>query len=156
MYIAVGVLFLLASALFIFSKKLPNAKGDSNFVKAPYAVKTLASVTAILILIFSLIFNNYRDLNHVIEASKLTENIGLKVDDELYKIDTMLFNEIASNDYQSRFIESDAISIIRNNDTLYFETNFMNTSDKIFDQLNIKTLNSNLIFLLLIVALILL
>ena len=154
LYVVVGGLFLLAAALFIFSKKLPQAKGDTNFVQAPHAVKNLASITVVLILIFSVIFSNYHNLHTVLDKSKLTENIGLEIGDELSFIDTMRFSDIASNDYQSKLLESDAITIIRNDDTLYLETNFINPSDVNFDELNIKKLDSNLIFWLLIAALI--
>jgi len=60
LYMAVGALFLLAAALFIFSKKLPQAKGDTNFVQAPKAVKTLGFITISLLIIFSLVFAQYR------------------------------------------------------------------------------------------------
>jgi FHS family L-fucose permease-like MFS transporter len=60
LYIAVGALFLLAAGLFIFSKKLPQAKGDTNFVQAPKAVKTLGFITISLLLIFYFVFDQYR------------------------------------------------------------------------------------------------
>ena len=40
LYLAVGGLFLAAAALFYFSKKLPQAKDDSEFLKAPKAQKS--------------------------------------------------------------------------------------------------------------------
>ncbi|GIR12377.1 MAG: hypothetical protein CM15mP23_09520 [Cryomorphaceae bacterium] len=54
LYVAVGGLFLLAATLFIFSKKLPQAKGDSNFVQAPKAVKMLTFITLVLLVVFIL------------------------------------------------------------------------------------------------------
>ncbi len=60
LYIAVGALFLAAAALFIFSKKLPQAKGDTNFVQAPKALKTLGFITISLLLIFFFVFDQYR------------------------------------------------------------------------------------------------
>lgn len=60
LYIAVGALFLLAAALFIFSKKLPQAKADTNFVQAPKAVKTLGFITISLLIIFYFVFDQYR------------------------------------------------------------------------------------------------
>ena len=60
LYVAVGGLFLLAAALFIFSKKLPQAKGDSNFVQAPKAVKMLAFITLVLLVVFYFVFDQYR------------------------------------------------------------------------------------------------
>lgn len=60
LYIAVGALFLLAAILFIFSKKLPQAKGDTNFVQAPKAVKTLSLITLLLLVIFYFVFDQYK------------------------------------------------------------------------------------------------
>jgi len=60
LYIAVGALFLLAAGLFVFSKKLPQAKGDTNFVQAPKAVKTLGFITISLLVIFYFVFDQYR------------------------------------------------------------------------------------------------
>jgi FHS family L-fucose permease-like MFS transporter len=60
LYIAVGALFLLAALLFIFSKKLPQAKGDTNFVQAPKAVKTLGLITISLLVIFYFVFDQYK------------------------------------------------------------------------------------------------
>ena len=56
LYIAVGTLFLVAAGLFIFSKNLPEAKGDTSFVQAPKAVKTLGLITLSLLLIFYFVF----------------------------------------------------------------------------------------------------
>ena len=60
LYVVVGGLFLLAAALFIFSKKLPQAKGDADFVQAPKAVKMLAFITLVLLVIFYFVFDQYR------------------------------------------------------------------------------------------------
>ena len=60
LYIAVEALFLQAAGLFIFSKNLPEAKGDTSFVQAPKAVKTLGLITLSLLLIFYFVFDQYR------------------------------------------------------------------------------------------------
>jgi len=60
LYLAVGGLFLLAACLFIFSKKLPQAKGDANFVQAPKAVKMLGFITLVLLVVFYFVFDQYR------------------------------------------------------------------------------------------------
>ena len=60
LYTAVGGLFLVAAALFIFSKKLPQAKGDTTFVNAPKALKTLGFITLSLIVIFYFVFDQYK------------------------------------------------------------------------------------------------
>lgn len=61
LYVFVGGLFLLAAALFYFSKKLPSGKSDSTFEPANKAIKTLVVITAILIVIFGYIFSRYED-----------------------------------------------------------------------------------------------
>ena len=60
LYTAVAGLFLVAAALFIFSKKLPQAKGDTTFVNAPKALKTLGFITLSLIVIFYFVFDQYK------------------------------------------------------------------------------------------------
>tara|TARA_A100001035_G_scaffold142590_2_gene112122 strand:- start:96 stop:1736 length:1641 start_codon:yes stop_codon:yes gene_type:complete len=60
LYLAVGGLFLAAAALFYFSKKLPQAKDNSEFLKAPKAQKALLFMTIVLVGCFYLIFDQYR------------------------------------------------------------------------------------------------
>lgn len=60
LYLAVGGLFLAAAALFFFSKKLPQGKNDSNFIKAPKAIRALLIMTALLAVCFYLIFDQYK------------------------------------------------------------------------------------------------
>jgi FHS family L-fucose permease-like MFS transporter len=61
LYVFVGGLFLLAAALFYFSKKLPSGKSDSSFEPANKAIRTLVIITAILIVVFGYIFSRYED-----------------------------------------------------------------------------------------------
>ena len=61
LYVCVGGLFLLAGALFFFSKKLPSGKSDSSFQSASKEMKTLIAITVILIGIFAYIFSRYED-----------------------------------------------------------------------------------------------
>ena len=60
LYLAVGGLFLAAAALFYFSKKLPQGKDDSEFLKAPKAQRALLFMTVVLVGCFYLIFDQYR------------------------------------------------------------------------------------------------
>ena len=60
LYLAVGGLFLAAAALFYFSKKLPQGKDDSEFLKAPKAQRALLFMTVILVGCFYLIFDQYK------------------------------------------------------------------------------------------------
>jgi FHS family L-fucose permease-like MFS transporter len=61
LYVFVGGLFLLAAALFYFSKKLPSGKSDPSFETANKAMTTLIAVTVILIAIFAYIFSRYEE-----------------------------------------------------------------------------------------------
>jgi len=61
LYVCVGGLFLLAAALFFFSKKLPSGKSDSSFQSAGKEMRTLIAITLILIGIFAYIFSRYED-----------------------------------------------------------------------------------------------
>ncbi len=61
LYLFVGGLFLLAAALFFFSKNLPSGKSDSTFEPARKAMITLIGITIVLIGIFAYIFSRYED-----------------------------------------------------------------------------------------------
>ncbi|MBP8157311.1 MAG: MFS transporter [Flavobacterium sp.] len=65
LYVFVGGLFLLAAALFFFSKKLPAGKSDSTFEPANKAMKTLIAITVILVVIFGYIFSRYEDADFI-------------------------------------------------------------------------------------------
>jgi len=58
-YVGIGVLFLLAASLFYFSKKLPDGKQDSTFIGASNAMKSLISITVILVILYYFIFSQY-------------------------------------------------------------------------------------------------
>lgn len=60
LYLSVGGLFLAAAALFYFSKKLPQGKDDSEFLKAPKALSALLVMTLLLAVSFYFIFDQYR------------------------------------------------------------------------------------------------
>ena len=65
LYMFVGGLFLLAAALFYFSKKLPAGKSDATFEPANKAIKTLVAITAVLVVIFAYIFSRYEDAEFI-------------------------------------------------------------------------------------------
>ncbi|MEC4004817.1 MFS transporter [Flavobacterium sp. SUN052] len=65
LYMFVGGLFLLAAALFFFSKKLPSGKSDSTFESARKAQTTLITITVVLIGIFAYIFSRYEDADFI-------------------------------------------------------------------------------------------
>jgi len=62
LYLSVGGLFLAAAALFYFSKKLPQAKDDSEFLKAPKALNALLIMTVLLAACFYFIFDQYKGI----------------------------------------------------------------------------------------------
>jgi FHS family L-fucose permease-like MFS transporter len=74
LYIGVGVLFLMAAALFHFSKKLPALKSDTAFEPANKAKNLLILLTVIIIGCFGYIFSTYTG-NEV--ASETLENTRL-------------------------------------------------------------------------------
>ncbi|MDX1277998.1 MFS transporter [Oceanihabitans sediminis] len=68
LYLGVGISFLLAAALFHFSKNLPQAKADSSFETANKARNILIILTLIIATCFSLIFMTYTGDNVTTEA----------------------------------------------------------------------------------------
>ena len=60
LYLSVAGLFLAAAGLFYFSKKLPQAKDDSEFLKAPKALNALLIMTLLLAVCFYFIFDQYK------------------------------------------------------------------------------------------------
>ncbi|NNK82361.1 MAG: MFS transporter [Flavobacteriaceae bacterium] len=68
LYIGVGALFLLAAALFYFSKKLPSLKSIEPFEPANKARNILILLTVIIAVCFTLIFRTYTDVVEVTDA----------------------------------------------------------------------------------------
>lgn len=77
LYVFVGALFLLAAGLFYFSKKLPSGKSDDTFEPASKAMKTLITITLLLIVVFGYIFSRYEDPEFI---NKFITNKGSEVD----------------------------------------------------------------------------
>ena len=59
LYAGVGALFVLAAALFFFSKKLPSGKYETDTEKSPKALAALFAMTILLIVVFIPIFKSY-------------------------------------------------------------------------------------------------
>jgi FHS family L-fucose permease-like MFS transporter len=75
LYIGVGLLFLAASALFYFSKKLPNSKTNELFEPANKAKNILILLTIIITICFGLIFSTYTTSNNIsssVETNRLS------------------------------------------------------------------------------------
>ena len=79
LYIAVGILFIAAAALFHFSKKLPEGKEDSSFLGASKAMTSLISITVLLILIFYQVFNQYVGLEDGQSLSEASDSMILNI-----------------------------------------------------------------------------
>ena len=74
LYIGVGVLFLVAAALFHFSKKLKNSKSNDSFEPAYKAKNVLVGLTIIIVACFGVIFNTYsngEDATVAVENTRL-------------------------------------------------------------------------------------
>lgn len=80
LYVAVGLLFLVAALLFVFSKKLPDGKSDADIERSNNATKTLIIITILLIAVFIPVFSSYRS-----EPTNDTEKHNL----EIYRLSWM-------------------------------------------------------------------
>jgi len=78
LYIGVGLLFLAASALFYFSKKLPNSKTNELFEPANKAKNILILLTIIIAICFGLIFSTYTTSNNI-SSSFETNRLSLLI-----------------------------------------------------------------------------
>ena len=54
LYGCVGVLFLIAAALFFFSRKLPSGKYESHSERSPKALRALGIMTVLLVAVFAM------------------------------------------------------------------------------------------------------
>ena len=75
LYIGVGLLFLAASAMFYFSKKLPNSKTKALFEPANKAKNILILLTIIIAICFGLIFRTYTasyNISPFVETNRLS------------------------------------------------------------------------------------
>jgi len=81
LYMAVGALFLIAAALFFFSKKLPAGKSDSAFEPAKKAQNVLIAITVAMIAIFAYIFSRYEDPEFITRfiENKEVDYLGLSL-----------------------------------------------------------------------------
>ena len=73
LYMYVGALFLIAAALFYFSKKVPSGISNEPIEKANKALKTLVIMTGLLILMFTPVFNSYRS-DEFLKVEKITSD----------------------------------------------------------------------------------
>jgi FHS family L-fucose permease-like MFS transporter len=76
LYMAVGLLFLAAAALFYFSKKVPKGISDEPMEKANKALTTMVIMTVLLGVFFTPVFSSYKS-EEAIRIEQLNDEITL-------------------------------------------------------------------------------
>jgi MFS transporter, FHS family, L-fucose permease len=76
LYMAVGLLFLAAAALFYFSKKVPKGISDEPMEKANKALTTMVIMTVLLGIFFTPVFSSYKS-EEAIRIEQLNDEITL-------------------------------------------------------------------------------
>lgn len=77
LYSAVGLLFIIAAAIFYFSKKVPAGIQEEKTEKANKSLKTLLVMTGLLLLMFVPVFNSYRSPEAALIEQKTAELAAL-------------------------------------------------------------------------------
>ncbi|MCF0207671.1 MAG: MFS transporter, partial [Bacteroidales bacterium] len=67
LYAGVGVLFLIAAAIFFFSKKLPNETSDEKTENTGKALAALVTMTILLLVFFTPVFLSYTESFNTLE-----------------------------------------------------------------------------------------
>jgi FHS family L-fucose permease-like MFS transporter len=75
LYVFVGLLFVIAAALFFFSKKVPDGYSNEPMEKANKALTTLLIMTGLLALFFAPVFNSYKS-DKAIEIERIEKIIA--------------------------------------------------------------------------------
>lgn len=91
LYIAVGLLFLAAAALFHFSKKVPSGISQEPMEKANRALNTLVIMTLLLAACFVPVFQSYQSTD-ALQIATLQEQIALIPAEEATSLQTTLYN----------------------------------------------------------------
>jgi len=90
LYLAVGLLFIAAAALFYFSKKVPKGISDEPMEKANKALTTMVVMTVLLGLFFTPVFKSYKS-EEAIKIEKLTDEIKvLQAADQTIELTTII------------------------------------------------------------------
>ena len=79
LYLGVGALFLVAAAMFYFSKKLPELKSDTAFEPANKARNLLIGLTIVIVACFGYIFSTYSGTETTSQSLEHTRLIVLFV-----------------------------------------------------------------------------
>ncbi|MFY7810505.1 MAG: MFS transporter, partial [Flavobacterium sp.] len=77
LYIGVGLLFIVAAALFYFSKKVPSGIANETMEKANKALTTLFVMTVLLAMMFTPVFQSYKSEEALKIESLTKEKEGL-------------------------------------------------------------------------------
>ncbi|HVU54902.1 MAG TPA: MFS transporter [Puia sp.] len=97
LYMVVAGLFLVAALLFLFSKKLPQGKGDPHFEKSSKATVSITIIAILLVAVFFIIFNR---LAHEVGNPALAEEHKLQNTDfilQLVGLGVVVFGLLFSN-----------------------------------------------------------
>ena len=105
LYIYVGALFLIAAALFYFSKKVPAGISNEPIEKANKAQKTLLIMTGLLIVMFAPVFSSYKSEGFLKSENLKTENTLLKAS---LTTDILSFSEEEVFDMEHKIDENKA------------------------------------------------
>ncbi|MCU0351444.1 MAG: MFS transporter [Flavobacterium sp.] len=90
LYLAVGLLFIAAAALFYFSKKVPKGISDEPMEKANKALTTMVVMTVLLGLFFTPVFKSYKS-EEAIKIEKLTDEVKvLQAADQTTELTTII------------------------------------------------------------------
>ena len=98
LYMAVGLLFLAAAALFYFSKKVPKGISDEPMEKANKALTTMVIMTVLLGIFFTPVFSSYKSEEAIMIEQKNEEIAILKQEnqsDDILRVITLKEAEIA-------------------------------------------------------------
>ena len=82
LYMAVGLLFLAAAALFYFSKKVPKGISDEPMEKANKALTTMVIMTVLLGIFFTPVFSSYKSEEAIMIEQKSEEIAILKQENQ--------------------------------------------------------------------------
>lgn len=85
LYSLVGLLFLLAAALFGFSKKVPAGKNTEPFQRADKALGSLLIITGLLIVCFTPVFSSYKG-----EEQQQLDKLSAQISDYDVKFDALI------------------------------------------------------------------
>lgn len=99
LYVGVGILFLVAAALFFFSKKVPDGISNEPMEKANKALTTLVIMTGLLAICFAPVFSSYKSE----EALKID---ALKIELSNLKAQISTGNSLA--DYETQLVNKNA------------------------------------------------